>query len=125
MLLVESEEGLGRVIEDTLEEAGFRVATACGGPEAVTKLDGSADFIAIVTDVDDLRAHQISGWEVARHARQLYPNIAVIYTSGGAGAEWAAEGVSTSTFLQKPFALAALITALSADTNRIRQHSWG
>jgi CheY-like chemotaxis protein len=65
----------------------------------------------LITDIK--LGSKMNGWEVARHARQTYPGIAVVYMSGDSAADWTAEGVPNSVMLQKPFATAQVTTAIS------------
>lgn len=63
------------------------------------------------------------GWDVARHASELKPDIQVVYVSGDSAADWPAHGVPNSVIVPKPYAPAQLLTAVStlmtkADTNR-------
>ena len=59
----------------------------------------------------------IDGWEVARHARAKFPNIAVVYITGDSAAQWSAEGVPESLVLQKPFADAQVVHAIATLLN--------
>lgn len=40
--------------------------------------------------------------------------MAVVYMTGDSAADWASEGVPSSVMVQKPFAMAQLITAVSS-----------
>jgi CheY-like chemotaxis protein len=64
-----------------------------------------------VTDVS-LKG-RISGWEVARQIREIDPAFPIIYISGAAGDQWASQGVPNSILIEKPFAPAQLVTAVS------------
>lgn len=55
----------------------------------------------------------ISGWELARQVREIDPAFPVIYMTGAAADQWASQGVPGSVLLQKPFAPAQLVTAVS------------
>jgi hypothetical protein len=55
----------------------------------------------------------MQGWEVARHAREIDPAIPIVYMTGAAAEQWASHGVPHSTLLNKPFAPAQLVTAIS------------
>ena len=55
----------------------------------------------------------MKGWEVARLVRQIDPAFPVVYMTGAAADEWASEGVPNSILLNKPFAPAQLVTAVS------------
>jgi two-component system cell cycle response regulator CpdR len=54
-----------------------------------------------------------SGWEIAHRVRELVPTLPVVYTSGDCASEWAANGVPNSLMLQKPSAMAQLVTGIS------------
>ncbi|MCK5911396.1 MAG: response regulator, partial [Caulobacter sp.] len=97
-----------------LEEGGFRVEPVRSGADAICALESpDAPFRALVTDID---IPAPDGWDVARRARELFPDLAVIYVSGGSSHEWASKGVPGSVMLVKPFALAQLVVAVSSGT---------
>lgn len=54
-----------------------------------------------------------TGWDVARHARELKPDMPVIYMTGAEGHDWASLGVPNSVLVPKPFAPAQVITAVA------------
>jgi DNA-binding response OmpR family regulator len=112
ILVVEDEDVIQSLIEDALSEGGFKVAIASSGEEAVTLLRGKVEpYRALVTDIG-LRG-RMDGWEVAKHAREIDPEFPIIYMSGARADEWAANGVPKSIMLEKPFAPAQLVTAIS------------
>ncbi len=55
----------------------------------------------------------MDGWEVAKHAREIDPEFPVIYMTGAGADKWPSRGVPNSILLEKPFAPAQLITAVS------------
>lgn len=69
------------------------------------------DYRALVTDIK-LRG-RMNGWEVAKRAREIDPAFPVVYMTGVAGGDWASHGVPNSILLEKPFAPAQLVTAVS------------
>jgi DNA-binding response OmpR family regulator len=75
--------------------------------------DGAA-FAAIVTDV---RLPGADGWQIARHAREVFTDIPIVYMSGDSASDWSIEGVPNSLMLQKPFAMAQLVTGLATIMN--------
>jgi CheY-like chemotaxis protein len=77
---------------------------------------GVAAYKAIATDIN-LKG-SMNGWEVARQARQSDPGLAVVYMTGAAADEWPSEGGPDSVLLQKPFAPAQLVTAVSQLLNK-------
>jgi len=116
VLLAEDEPLVQVFSQDVLESGGYGVVAVSNGREALIAIDDQRhEFAGLVTDIR-LR-HGPNGWEVARHARELNPLIAVVYITGDSAAEWAANGVPNSMILQKPFSDAQLITALSTLLN--------
>jgi hypothetical protein len=51
-------------------------------------------------------------------ARQLNPEIPIVYTTAGRAHEWPSSGVPSSLLVQKPFAPAQLVTAVSQLLNK-------
>jgi CheY-like chemotaxis protein len=112
ILAVEDEELLQTVVHDALEEGGFDVVISASADEALTLFhSGVAKYSALVSDVNLKGAK--NGWELAREVREINPAFPVVYVTGTAADEWASQGVPNSILLQKPFAPAQLITAVS------------
>ena len=112
ILLAEDETLLQIPAEDALRAGGFDVVLANSGEQAIRTLNESINEISgLITDVR--MGEGPSGWDVARHARSLKPQIPVVYATGQSADEWAVEGVPHSILVQKPFADAQLITAIS------------
>jgi CheY-like chemotaxis protein len=112
ILVVEDEELVQSLIEDTLRDGGFEPAIVTSGEEAVTLLKAyNAEYRALVTDIN-LRG-KMDGWEVAQHAREIKPEFPIVYMSGAAAADWTFKGVPNSVMLSKPFASAQLLTAVA------------
>jgi CheY-like chemotaxis protein len=112
VLVVEDEEPLQETVHDALKEGGFDLTTVASGQEAVAMIEsGLVKYSALVTDIN-LRG-PMKGWEIARLARQIDPAFPIVYMTGAAADDWAAEGVPNSILLKKPFAPAQLVTAVS------------
>ena len=95
-----------------VEEAGFETAIAPSAEEAVTLIKAKVmKYRALVTDIN-LRS-RMTGWEVAKQARQIEPEFPIIYMTGAAAHDWASHGVPNSILVVKPFAPAQLVTAVS------------
>ena len=113
ILVVEDDQLVQGVVEETLTEGGFEVAIAPSGEDALELLNASEGiYRALVTDIN-LNPGKVSGWDVARHAREIDPNFPVVYISGRDAEDWSAKGVPNSIMLAKPFAPAQLVTAVS------------
>ena len=116
LLLVEDEPLILDMMRTALEDGGFSVVVAAEGTEAIALLDRDGDNVSgLITDVR--LGHGPDGWAVARHARHKKPDLPVVYMTGDSAADWAAEGVPKSLLLQKPFAPAQAITAISTLLN--------
>jgi DNA-binding response OmpR family regulator len=112
VLIVEDDELIQGIVEDALKEGGFETAIAPSAEEAVTLLKGRVmDYRALVTDIN-LKGH-MNGWEVAKQAREIDPAFPIVYMTGAAAADWPSRGVPNSIVLEKPFAPAQLVTAIS------------
>jgi DNA-binding response OmpR family regulator len=111
VLVVEDDQHIKGFIEEALSDGGFESVTTESGEEAITLLKGERAFRAVITDINLLG--RLDGWEVARAAREAEPTMPVIYMTGTHGEDWASKGVPNSILLNKPFAPAQLVTALS------------
>jgi CheY-like chemotaxis protein len=112
ILVVEDDQLVQSLVEETLSDGGFEPTIATSGEEAVALLKGHKDkYRALVTDINLQR--EMDGWEVAQHALEIDPEFPVVYMSGAAAADWASKGVPNSIMLSKPFAPAQLLTAIS------------
>lgn len=80
ILVVEDEELLRFVISDELRDAGFEVIEASDGQEAMAVLANGAAIDLLFTDIR--MPGELSGWDVAEEARNVRPDMAVIYASG-------------------------------------------
>jgi CheY-like chemotaxis protein len=118
VLVVDDEDLVRALMEDSLEEAGFTVETATSAAQAISMLEAAgANYKALVTDVN--LGAKLTGWDVGKRARELMHDIPVVYMSGFAGNEWTANGVPNSILLNKPFAPAQLVTAVSQLLNAV------
>ena len=116
ILVVEDDQLIQGMVMDALSEGGFEAAVAQSGEEAITLLEGArTDYRALITDINLLG--RLDGWGVAKRARELNPDIPVIYMTGLAADDWASRGVPNSLLLQKPFAPAQIITAVAQMLN--------
>jgi DNA-binding response OmpR family regulator len=112
ILVIEDDHAIQSMVEEALTEAGFDLAIAPSGEEALTLLQGyRGKYRALVTDINLLG--RINGWEVAKQARVIDLEFPVIYMTGASADQWAANGVPNSILLEKPFAPAQLVTAVS------------
>jgi CheY-like chemotaxis protein len=116
LLVVDDEPIIRLSIQDALESGGYEVRTAANGADAIALLDDPAFAVAgLVTDIK--LGDGPNGWDVARHARDRNAGISIVYVTGDSVGQWPVEGVPKSIVLQKPFADAQLLTAISTLLN--------
>jgi DNA-binding NtrC family response regulator len=120
VFVVEDDEIIRESLEEALTEGGFSVVLAETGEAALTMLDAEGgNYNALVTDIN--LPGKVSGWDVAKHGREINETLPVLYVSGASAHQWASNGVPKSQFIAKPFAIAQVVTAVStlinAETN--------
>lgn len=120
ILLIEDEPTIALILETVLSDSGFEVTTEIHAFSALAEIERRAlAYQAIITDID--LGGALDGWQIARRARELAPEIPVIYMSGKSSNDWPDHGVSGSVMLQKPFGLHELTNALSTLLQRYSQ----
>ena len=112
VLIAEDQAEIGEVLKDSFEDGGYDVLLAVTAEEALAALDARAEEVrALVTDIK--LGSSTTGWDVARHARELKPEMPVVYMTGSESSDWPSLGVPNSILVPKPFAPAQVITAIS------------
>ena len=108
VLLVEDDELLGVLFELALIDAGYEVARARSGMEALSKLGAEAPPVdAVVTDIN--LGDGPDGWQVARRARAKSADLPVIYMTGGQVDDWKPQNVAAGVLMLKPFPVNELV----------------
>lgn len=112
ILLVEDEPLIALSLQESLEAGGYSVTLAHDGTQALEVIEGQGNQVSgVVTDVR--LGCGPTGWDVARRARELNSDVPIVYTSGDSAHEWTVQGVPNSVMVQKPFAPAQVLTAIS------------
>ncbi len=113
VLVVEDEDLIQAVIRDALTDGGFKTEVVASGKQAVELLErgNNESYRALVTDID--LSGEINGWDVAKRAREIHPEIHIIYMTGAAADQWPSQGVPHSVLLNKPFAPAQIVAAVA------------
>src|SRR3982751_4170923 len=103
ILLVEDEPLVLLVAQDALEAGGYTVLPVQLSFEALNVLDSRiGELSGLVTDIR--LPGGSDGWESARRARELRPDLPIVYTTADSAADWSAKGVPNSVVVQKPYA---------------------
>lgn len=112
ILVVEDEAFIRMDLVAILCAGGFTIEESSDGAAAIAQIDAVLHLQGLITDIR--LGSGPDGWAVARHARQKFPNLAVVYVTGDSASDWNAEGVPNSLILQKPYAEAQLMTAIAS-----------
>ncbi|WP_343525140.1 PAS domain-containing protein [Sphingomonas sp.] len=107
ILLVEDDDLIRANTAETLQEADFIVVHATTAEEAMTAFQ-TAQIDVLVTDIN---LPGESGIELARRARQLRPNLSVVFATGDGGMATEAADMD-AVLLAKPYTVTQLVDAI-------------
>lgn len=109
ILVVEDEDDLRVLLEETLSEFGYKVLTARNGAEALTVLTPDTDII-----ITDVMMPLMGGAELAAHALKINPRLKVIFQSGYTKNSVIQDGLPQKQmfFLAKPYKISALLAEI-------------
>lgn len=97
---------------EALSDGGFEADISQSGEEALSRFrDDRFSYRALLTDIGI--GTGLNGWVLARKIREIDPDLPVVYMTGGHAEEWKSQGVPNSILIEKPFAPAQLVTAIS------------
>ncbi len=116
VLLVEDEFLISEWVTESLEEQGFAVHAVANAADALRHLDASPVDV-LFTDIN--LPGGVDGTVLARRARELLPELAVVYASGGVNVLDPQVRVPRSTFVPKPY-VPALIGRVLANAVKER-----
>ncbi|OYY90984.1 MAG: hypothetical protein B7Y45_04625 [Sphingomonas sp. 28-66-16] len=118
VLIVEDEPLILNIAQDEFEDAGYEVIVATDGQSAIEALERHPDVRLLFTDIR--MPGQPDGWDLAHRARQMLPDLTVIYATGFSGGE--PRPVEGSLLFMKPYRLATIIEA-ARSLDGPRRHS--
>ena len=112
VLVVEDEPDVLTVAAELFRSIGYEVVTACNGVDALEVLKRHPDIDILFSDV--IMPQGMSGIELGRRTRELYPKIKVILASGYALPALKAEygTLDDVIFMNKPYRLSELAKTL-------------
>lgn len=99
VLLVEDEVLISMMMEDAMVESGFEVYAVTNAGDALQMLRDGAPVDVLFTDVNI--EGDMDGRMLARCAREMRPDLAVLYASGTMSG--IADPVPNSSFVPKPY----------------------
>ena len=115
VLLVEDEFLISEWVAESLSEQGFAVTTASNAADALRRL-ASAPIDVLFTDIN--LPGGMDGIVLARRARELLPELPVVYASGRVNVLDPQLCVPSAIFVAKPYA-PALVGALLTDAVKV------
>ena len=114
ILIVEDEYFVREIAVSTAEDLGHEVLSATDVEEAMSYLRSLRQIDALATDIRLKDAFR-GGYEVAREAVVLRPNLRVLYMTGSLITEMVKDlFVEGAQFLQKPYSQNQLENSLKA-----------
>jgi DNA-binding response OmpR family regulator len=117
ILVVEDEGEVCSVVKQTLDTYGYQVVCAENDAQAYDLLKSDwRSVAALIADVN--LGAGTTGFDVARFARRLKPDLPVIYMTGASEESIAAFGVEGGVLLAKPFGADELLAAVGKATSR-------
>lgn len=123
ILVAEDEASVREIVLRVLRSQGYTVLDATNGEEALRvaeRYDGAIHLL-----LSDLVMPQMSGTILAQRLRELRPDIRVLFMSGYPGSTVTQQGalLVASSFIQKPFSVAALALKVREVLDREREAS--
>jgi CheY-like chemotaxis protein len=100
LLLVEDEFLISEMVAEDLSEQGFAVCAVANGSDALSHL-ASVPVDILFTDVN--LPGGMDGMALARRAREMKPDLPVVYTSGHLNGFDLERRVAGSIFIAKPY----------------------
>jgi len=106
ILLVEDEDPVRVVAERALTRQGYQVTSARDGEEGLELVQSGGRFDLVVSDVV---MPTMDGPAMARHIREIAPDLPVLFMSGYAEEQLRKEiGIANAWFMPKPFSVQQL-----------------
>jgi CheY-like chemotaxis protein len=114
VLLVEDEVMISNLVANCLSESGFRVHEIATADEALRYIKSGANVDVLLTDIS--LPGGMNGAELAERARELRPEMPIVYVSGRYKLSEISPLVPRSLFICKPYDpndICALLTRLT------------
>jgi CheY-like chemotaxis protein len=111
VLVIDDEPGVCEVIGEAMKSVGLKAVCVHSDRKAYELLPTLPTFSAVIVDVN--LGPGTTGFDVARFARQIIADVAVIYVTGEASWDsFKAFGVPEAAFVAKPFTREELTDAV-------------
>jgi CheY-like chemotaxis protein len=109
ILIVDDDHAIREMLQEALEDAGYRVLCAEHGAQALEQLRQAVELPRLI--LLDLMMPVMSGWEfrAQQQADERLAALPVILLSARLGTQRAAPAISADAFIAKPMDLAHLL----------------
>jgi CheY-like chemotaxis protein len=111
IMVVEDNDDVREYLASVLTQVGFQVVEAGDGAQALAMLVGGGPVDVLCTDI--VMPGGLDGYDVAREARAIQPDLKIIFMSGYTD-KAAAPANGNSPFLAKPLRGAELVETVRA-----------
>jgi len=102
VLVVEDDPDLVDLMAVILQDAGYRVATATDGLEALARIEAEMPSLILL----DMRMPRMNGWEFAGEFRTRWDrSCPIVVVTAAENARLRAEEIGADGWLEKPFEL--------------------
>ncbi len=111
ILVVDDEVAIAEVLQDLLEDEGYRVVTASNGREALACVaDVRPDVV-----MSDVMMPMMDGWQLCEvlQTDPSFPSIPIVLMSAAAQPH-SRDGCSSTGFVPKPFNLDAVLRTIAS-----------
>ncbi|MBV8491066.1 MAG: response regulator, partial [Candidatus Eremiobacteraeota bacterium] len=125
VLVVDDDRNLRKIISTNLELAGYEVATAVDGRDALTKIEGNVPDLVLL----DLMMPHMDGYEVAKrvrtHPNPSIANVPIIILTAKGETEDKLRGFEAGAddYITKPFGPRELLARVRAKIRRVEADS--
>jgi len=82
LIVVDDDDEIRVLAKELLLDRGYHVITAQNGAEGLDQIQHEPQLTLMITDI---RMPGIDGWELARRATDMRPNLKVLYITGYPG----------------------------------------
>jgi two-component system, OmpR family, response regulator len=98
ILVVEDDVSVRESVRKVLNDAGYEVALAAGGLEALARFASQPIDLVLL----DIGLPNRNGWETCRHVAREYSKVPIIVITGQAGQFKSALAFGASALMEKP-----------------------
>ncbi len=109
VLVVEDDPDLVELVGEILGDAGYQVASAADGLEALQRVEAEMPGVILL----DMRMPRMNGWEFAREFHARYDRTCpIVVITAAENARERAEEIGAEDWIAKPFDLEQIVAAV-------------